>query len=88
MVESLRDITGDLWLIEQEDGQGAPSIAETRKQVKEDQDEADRAHPAFSHSLLKNAKLLEIRDVATTSDSNIIAADFSGGIEQNEQDES
>ncbi len=87
MVEALRDITGDLWLIEQENGKGAPSISEARKQAKEDQDAADRAHPAFSHSLLKNAKLLEIRDVPTTSESNIIAADFSGSIEH-EQDES
>ena len=82
MVEALRDMTGDLWLIEQEDGEGALSIAEARKQAKADQDAQDRAHPAFSHSLLKNAKLLEIRDVPTTSESNVITADFSGADEE------
>lgn len=85
MVEALRDATGNLWLIEQEDGEGAPSIANARRKAKEDQDAADRSHPAFTHSLLKNAKLLEIRDAATTSVSNVIPGDFSGDIE--EQDE-
>ena len=76
MVEALRDMTGDLWLIEQDDGEGAPSIADARKTAIAEQDARDRSHPAFEHSLLKNAKLIEIRDTSTTSESNIIAADF------------
>ncbi|NNE58018.1 MAG: DNA polymerase III subunit gamma/tau [Hellea sp.] len=89
MVEALRDMTGNLWLIEQEDGEGAPSISEARKRAVADQAARDRSHPAFSHSLLKNAKLLEIRDVPTTSESNVINADFSGQsepIDSEEQD--
>lgn len=85
MVEALRDMTGELWLIEQEDGEGAPSISEARKTAIAEQDARDRSHPAFSHSLLKTAKLLEIRDAPTRSESNIIAADFSGQTEQEDQ---
>lgn len=84
MVEALRDMTGDLWLIDQEDGDGAPSISDARKTASAEQDARDRSHPAFEHSLLKKAKLLEIRDTATTSDSNIIAADFGSAKPQDE----
>ncbi len=78
MVEALRDITGELWLIEQEDGDGGLSIADARKKAQAEQDQADRSHPAFEHSLLKNAQLLEIRDTIPKSGTNIIEADFSG----------
>jgi len=84
MVEALRDMTGELWLIDQVDDAGAPSISEARKTAKSEQDARDRSHPAFSHSLLKKAKLLEIRNTATKSDSNVIAADFGA---PNPQDE-
>ncbi len=84
MVEALRDLTGNLWLIEQEDGVGAPTISDARRTAIAEQDAKDRSHPAFSHSLLKNAKLLEIRDVATTSVTNVIPAEFGG--ENPEQD--
>ncbi len=79
MVEALRDLTGDLWLIDQEAGEGDIPLAEQRKQATAERDLQDRSHPAFSHPLLKAATLIEIRDVATTSEaqSNIIAANFS-----------
>ncbi len=76
MVEVLREMTGDLWLVDQVDDEGAPSLAEARKTAIAEQDARDRSHPAFEHSLLKKAKLLEIRDVPTKSETNIIAADF------------
>lgn len=80
MVEALRDMTGDLWLIDQEAGDGAASIAEQRKTALAERDARDRSHPAFSHPLLKSAQLIEIRDVDTTSEleTNVIAADFGG----------
>lgn len=80
MVEALREMTGDLWLIDQEAGEGALSITEQRKKAIAERDAKDRAHPAFSHPLFKAAKLIEIRDVAPTSktDDNVIAADFGG----------
>jgi len=84
MVEALRDMTGELWLIEQDDGKGAPSISEARKLAIAERDARDRSHPAFSHSLLKKAKLIEIRDVIPKSGTNIIAADFSAPREQDE----
>ncbi len=76
MVEVLREMTGELWLVDQVDGEGAPTLADARKTAIAEQDARDRSHPAFEHSLLKKAKLLEIRDVPTTSETNIIAADF------------
>ena len=78
MVEALNDMTGNLWLIDQEAGPGEPSVAEKRKVEKEAQEARDRAHPAFNHALLKDARLIEIRNIAPKSgaDSNVIAADF------------
>ncbi len=80
MVEALRDITGDLWLIDQEAGKGEIPLAEQRKQAIAERDARDKSHPAFSHPLLMSAELIEIRDVPTTSGShsNVIAADFGG----------
>ena len=87
MVEALNDMTGNLWLIDQEAGPGAPSVAEKRRAEKEAQEARDRAHPAFNHALLSNAKLIEIRDVdpKSSADSNVIAADF--GARSQEQEE-
>ncbi len=83
MVESLRDLTGTLWLIEQEAGPGAPSLMEQRREAKAVQDAKDRAHPAFTHPLFEKAKLLDIYDVAPTSaqsddaqDTNVITGRF------------
>ena len=77
MVETLRDITGDLWLINQEAGQGEASILDRRRDAKAKRDRDERAHPAFSHPLLANAKLIEIRDIVPdATPSNIISGDF------------
>ena len=87
MVEALRDMTGDLWLVDQEAGKGALSIAEQRKQEIADRDAKDRAHPAFSHPLIMSAQLIEIRDTATTSktDDNVIAGNF-GSVNDSDDD--
>ena len=50
-------------------------MAEARRNAKAEQDAKDRSHPAFDHPLLKNAKLLGIKDRAP----NVIAADFKSG---------
>ena len=77
MVEALRNMTGSLWLINQEAGDGAPTMSEARKTAIAERDARDRAHPAFAHPLLRDAQLIEIRDVEThMDDSNIIPADF------------
>jgi DNA polymerase-3 subunit gamma/tau len=56
---------------------GEPPLADQRRTAKAEQAEKDRAHPAFDHPLLKNAKLLEITDRSP----NVIAADFKSGDE-------
>ncbi|MGB3456002.1 MAG: DNA polymerase III subunit gamma/tau [Litorimonas sp.] len=75
MVRSLQDLTGKQWLVSPVDAPGAMPLAERRRTAKAEQDAKDRSHPAFGHSLLKNARLLEIRDRAP----NVIAADFNSG---------
>ena len=76
MVGSLQDLTGVPWLISPEKSGGEPSIAETRRQAKADQDAKDRAHPAFNHPLLRQAKLLGIKD---KQNANVIKGDFGQG---------
>ena len=72
MVETLRDFTGQQWLVSPSDKPGEKPLAEQRRADKAKQDAEDRSHPAFSHPLLRDAKVLAIRDRAT----NIIKADF------------
>ncbi|MGB0908177.1 MAG: DNA polymerase III subunit gamma/tau [Maricaulaceae bacterium] len=79
MVEILRDLTGDLWLIDQEAHEAVhETIAEKRVREVAEQKERDYSHPAFSHPLLAQAQLIEIRDIAPISDgnSNVIQGDF------------
>jgi DNA polymerase-3 subunit gamma/tau len=77
MVEALREMTGELWLINQEAGSGDMTLSERRKKQIADRDERDLAHPAFKHPLLQSAKLIEIRDVPTPDQpDNIIPGDF------------
>lgn len=75
MVRSLQELTGQQWLVSPVDQPGEPPLADQRRSAKAAQMQADRAHPAFDHPLLKGAKLLEIRDRAP----NVIAADFKSG---------
>ena len=74
MVRSLQQITGRPWLVSPSDTPGAMPLADSRRAAKTAQDAEDRSHPAFSHPLLKDAELLDIRDRAE----NVISADFSG----------
>jgi len=81
IVSAIKELTGELWIVSPETSGGGKTIAEIRKALKAEQDAKDKSHPVFSHSLLKDAKLLSIYDKTGTdedakSDSNIIAADF------------
>ena len=82
IVTALKNITGELWIVSPETSGGGQTINEGLKQAKAEQDAKDRAHPAFSHPLLANAKLIEIRNIdipseATTSEtSNVIDGNF------------
>ncbi len=73
MVGALQDLTGVPWLISPEKTGGDPTLAELRRKAKKDRDAKDRAHPAFNHSLLKNAKLLGIKE---KQNANVIQGDF------------
>ena len=69
-VDAFTDLTGELWVIDIVDEAGDETLKEKRVRLEKKQANKDRAHPAFQHSLLKNAKLIEIRDVETTSHVN------------------
>lgn len=72
MVRSLQELTGQQWLVSPVPNTGEPTLSDQRKSAKAAQDADDRSHPAFGHPLLKNAKILEIKDRAP----NVIAGRF------------
>lgn len=72
MVRSLQELTGMQWLVSPVDQMGAVPLADQRRSAKAERDAQDRSHPAFEHPLLKDAKLLEIKDRAP----NVISANF------------
>ena len=74
-VDAFTDLTGELWVIDIVDEDGAETLKEKRMREEKEQAAKDRAHPAFAHPLLKSAKLIEIRDVAPTSDITDIMTD-------------
>ncbi|WP_427452775.1 DNA polymerase III subunit gamma/tau [Litorimonas sp. WD9-15] len=72
IVAELQEMTGDLWIVSPSDDAGEPPLAEQRKASVAAQKEKDFSHPAFQHPMLKNAKLLGIKDRPT----NVIHSDF------------
>lgn len=72
MVRSLQELTGQQWLVSPVPTPGASTLSDQRKSAKATQDADDRSHPAFAHPLLKDAKILEIKDRAP----NVIAGNF------------
>lgn len=72
MVRSLQELTGQQWLVSPVPTMGALPLSDQRKAAKAQQDADDRSHPAFAHPLLKDAKILEIKDRAP----NVIAGNF------------
>jgi len=82
IVSALQKLTGDLWIVSPETSGGAATIHERAKNAKAEQEAKTRAHPAFNHPLLANAKLIEIRDIdlsssnPTSESSNVIDGNF------------
>jgi len=77
IVTAIKDLTGELWIVSPETSGGGATLNELKKNARAQQDAKDRAHPAFNHPLLANAKLIEIKDVAPTSvPSNVIDGNF------------
>ncbi len=73
IVQAFSDMTGELWVVSPSNELGQPPLREQARDKKSAQDAEDRAHPAFEHSLLSKAKLLDIYDRAD----NVIRGDFS-----------
>ena len=77
IVSAIKDLTGELWIVSPETSGGGATLNEIKKNARAEQDAKDRAHPAFNHSLLANAKLIEIRETTPTSiPSNVIDGNF------------
>ena len=77
IVAALQDLTGAMWIVSPEKSGGGETLKAKERRMREEQAAKDRAHPAFSHPLFKDAKLIEIRDIAPTSiPTNIIAGNF------------
>ena len=76
--EALADLSGANWTVTPMPSGGGETLKESTLREKSEQDARDRDHPAFSHPLLANARLIEIRQTAPTSspDNTVIAADF------------
>lgn len=77
IVSAIKDLTGELWIVSPETSGGGATLNEIKKNARAEQEAKDRAHPAFNHPLLANAKLIEIRETTTTSiPSNVIDGNF------------
>lgn len=77
IVSAIKELTGELWVISPETSGGGETLQESVRRIRDAEDARDRAHPAFTHPLFANAKLIEIMDTApTSSETNVIAADF------------
>ncbi len=77
IVSAIKDLTGELWIVSPETSGGGATLNEIKKNARAEQDAKDRAHPAFNHPLLANARLIEIRDTKPTSvESNVIDGNF------------
>ncbi|MEP3889711.1 MAG: DNA polymerase III subunit gamma/tau [Hellea sp.] len=77
IVTAIKDLTGELWIVSPETSGGGATLNEIKKNARAEQEAKDRAHPAFNHPLLANAKLIEIRKTAPTSiPTNVIDGNF------------
>ena len=74
---ALENLTGVSWNIVLRNDGGGDTLKSREKREREEQAAKDRAHPAFSHPLFKDAKLIEIRPSVTTFGSaTIIEGNF------------
>jgi len=78
IVQAIKDLTDELWIVSPETSGGGKTLWESKKNAKAEQEAADRAHPAFEHPLLKSAKLIEIRHTgpAVTAGENVLPVHF------------
>ena len=60
IVTALKNLTGDLWVVSPEMDGGGSTLKDLEKLSQIAQDEKDKSHPIFMHSLIKEAKLIKI----------------------------
>jgi len=82
IVSVLKDLTDELWIVSPETSGGGETLNERSKNARAAQEAKDRSHPAFTHPLLANAKLIEIRNIdiprsdPTSDTTNVIDGNF------------
>ena len=57
IVTALKNLTGDLWVVSPEMDGGGPTLKDLEKLSQIAQDEKDKSHPIFMHSLIKAGKV-------------------------------
>jgi DNA polymerase-3 subunit gamma/tau len=60
IVTALKNLTGELWVVSPEIDGGGPTLKDLEKLSQIAQDEKDKSHPIFMHSLISQAKLIKI----------------------------
>jgi DNA polymerase-3 subunit gamma/tau len=54
MIRALKDLTDELWIVDDTGKDGDEPLGQTRKREAKEQVEKLRAHPAFEHPLLRD----------------------------------
>jgi len=77
IVSALKNLTGDLWVVSPEVDGGGFTIKELEKLSHTEQNEKDKSHPIFTHSLISKAKLIKIYNSEDEpTQNNVIRGNF------------
>lgn len=77
IVSALKNLTGDLWVVSPEVDGGGFTIKELEKLSQTEQNEKDKSHPIFTHSLISKAKLIKIYNSEDEpTQNNVIRGNF------------
>ena len=69
MIRSLRDLTGELWVVDDTAVEGSEPIGVRTRREAEERDARIREHPAFDHPLLRDrADFIEVLDTTPISE--------------------
>ena len=76
MIRTLRDLTGELWIVDDTAKEGAEPIGVRERREAEETDARIREHPAFDHPLLRDrADFIEVIDTAPISGLDVTSED-------------
>ena len=77
IVTALKNLTGDLWAVSPEIDGGGSTLKELEKLSQIAQDEKDKSHPIFMHSLISKAELIKIYNLEDEPGrNNVIKGNF------------